>query len=1036
RSVPGIIRRSFSFELEDKPGTFLQIANGLSATKYDVQSEVLTQDGEPQLIKDATKVMLVIPTDQGNTVALSFAAAKDGTLSQLSETPDLEVLRSVNRAVLLPLNTLDNIRSIGDSTPPVGGAIASVKRTEDDRVQITSTQAATLEPGNSVKIQGTTHYNGYYLAQKIDDNTFEITAKWVDGDSKDWQLGTWEEIPKEQSGLIFDGIITAAESTSDGKLRITSLNHGLENGDGVQISDTQGLNGTYPVMAIDGNSFTLDVTWQPGKAANVKLESRGISFDGTGDYIDIPALLELKSPSPDYDFGETYSAWIQVPSSMAGEQIIVGQKGQLMQLMLEDSKVVLKIQCSDGFHQIEDPNPVPINQWVHYAGSFSCIHNKTSDGTKTTETMLVLCRNGQRVATKVVPTMPETKSQDQDSDGSSNRKQQSWLPEFLIGGTATSNYFTGKIADVQVWNRVREPQEILDSMYLRLTGKEVGLVGYWRLGAIAEGDQREVVDFSVFGNNGVVHGDGDLFVSAVTLERTLKDEVTQIVKYTNDDLVAVTQRATYEESFEFKLNRSLDPTLDPTLDFTPDPNNVDGNGHKIFEFSYWGKANRNSEKRESFTGVMETFQLKDGWYQASARFTVPEGVKLVRCFELSNVLGNWTTLEIRKHQMQLVSDAITEAKYSDEVNLPTLDDQQVERREAFQKLARYEQEAAALMLRKWQLERASKSGVKHNLKSQIEALQTEVATLQSSYDDEVGKFENYWCKITAKHSGKVIGVEGGKTNDGANVLQWGWQNVDNQKWRFKPVDKPADKPAEYYKIVCKHSATEKVLNVNEPRNRNGGNISLWHSANVDHQKWKREPVDNNSAYKIIAKHSGKVLDVSQGHSADGTNIQQWDWSNVENQKWTIETLEEHCNNNIQDANQKLGNKRTELARAESQLRDINEAQNRLSIVTARLDFVQREMAVLTSGQSGKEPVALEMATLKTDTRKLKTQGALLNFVCPASRITAIETCEGNVQLSYFDDQGKMRQTNFDATADSRGVSSILCKQKIRAENGQ
>ncbi|MGA1137506.1 MAG: LamG-like jellyroll fold domain-containing protein, partial [bacterium] len=489
----------------------------------------------------------------------------------------------------------------------------------------------------------------------------------------------------------------------------------------------------------------------------------------------------------------------------------------------------------------------------------------------------------------------------------------------------------------------------------------------------------------------------------------------------NDDLVAVTQRATYEESFEFKLNRSLDPTLDPTLDFTPDPNNVDGNGHKIFEFSYWGKANRNSEKRESFTGVMETFQLKDGWYQASARFTVPEGVKLVRCFELSNVLGNWTTLEIRKHQMQLVSDAITEAKYSDEVNLPTLDDQQVERREAFQKLARYEQEAAALMLRKWQLERASKSGVKHNLKSQIEALQTEVATLQSSYDDEVGKFENYWCKITAKHSGKVIGVEGGKTNDGANVLQWGWQNVDNQKWRFKPVDKPADKPAEYYKIVCKHSATEKVLNVNEPRNRNGGNISLWHSANVDHQKWKREPVDNNSAYKIIAKHSGKVLDVSQGHSADGTNIQQWDWSNVENQKWTIETLEEHCNNNIQDANQKLGNKRTELARAESQLRDINEAQNRLSIVTARLDFVQREMAVLTSGQSGKEPVALEMATLKTDTRKLKTQGALLNFVCPASRITAIETCEGNVQLSYFDDQGKMRQTNFDATADSRNA---------------
>lgn len=43
-----------------------------------------------------------------------------------------------------------------------------------------------------------------------------------------------------------------------------------------------------------------------------------------------------------------------------------------------------------------------------------------------------------------------------------------------------------------------------------------------------------------------------------------------------------------------------------------------------------------------------------------------------------------------------------------------------------------------------------------------------------------------------------------------------------------------------------------------------------------------------------------------------------------------------------------------------------------------------------------------MPSLKTDSRGLVTQGALLGFVCPASRLSAIETCEGNVQLSYFD----------------------------------
>jgi len=1014
RSIPGITRRSFElFEVKDKQKNSLQVANGLSATKYDVQSEQLTQDGELQLIKDATKVMLVIPTDQGNTVALSFAAAKDGTLSQISEKiPDQEELRSVNRAVLLPLNTLDNIRAIGDSTPPASGAITSMKRTEGDLVQITSVEAASLKPGDNVKIQGTTHYNGYYLAQKIDENTFEIAAKWVGGDSKNWKLGTWEEIPNEESGLIFDGIITAAERTADGKLRITSPNHGLESGDGVQISDTQGLNGTYPVFEVDGNGFVLDVLWQPGTAANVNLESRkqrGISFDGNGDYIETPALFELKPPSPDYDFGETYSAWIQVPSSMTGEQIIVGEKGQLMQLMLKDSKVVLKVQCNDGFHQIKDPNPVPTNQWVHYAGSFSCIHPKPSettssnDSSKPSETTLVLCRNGQQVATKVVPAMPkspETKPQDQDRDESRNRKKQSWLPEFLIGGTATSNYFTGKIADVQVWNKAREPKEILDSMYLRLTGKEIGLVGYWRLGAIAEGDQREVVDFSVFGNNGVVYGDP--FVSAVTLERTLRNEDTQVEKYTSDNLVAVTQGATYKESFEFKLD-----------DESLDPNDIDGTGKKVFEFAYWGKANRDSEKPEFFTGVTETFQFKDGWHQASASFTVPDGVKLLRCFGLSNVSGNWETLEIRKHRMQLVSDAITEAKYSGEVNLTTLDDQQVERREAFQKLARYEQEEAALMLRKWQLEQASKPDIKSNLESRIASLKTEVATLEANYNVEVSNSENYWCKIVSQCSGKVITVSGGGANDGTPVHQYAWGDVDYQKWMFKRVEIP------YCEIVCKHAG--KVLNVNESSQRNGGDISIWHSANVDQQKWIVALAGGDSAlYSFTAKHSGKVLDVANGSIDNGAKIHQWEWSNVENQKWKIEKLEP-CNDRILLANKVLQEKRADLTKAESDLRIINDADNKLSLVTDRLEVVQGEIATLTSGHSGSEPVAVEMALLKMDARKLKTQGALLDFVRSASRIAAIETCEGNVQLSYFDDQGKMRQTNFDATADSRNA---------------
>ncbi|HEY9830299.1 MAG TPA: LamG domain-containing protein, partial [Stenomitos sp.] len=59
-----------------------------------------------------------------------------------------------------------------------------------------------------------------------------------------------------------------------------------------------------------------------------------------------------------------------------------------------------------------------------------------------------------------------------------------------------------------------------------------------------------------------------------------------------------------------------------------------------------------------------------------------------------------------------------------------------------------------------------------------------------------------------------------------------------------------------------------------------------------------------------------------------------------------------------------------------------------------------------------------MPQIAKDAKGLVTQGALLGFVRPASGLNAIETCEGNVQLSYFDKLGRMRRTNYDATADS------------------
>jgi hypothetical protein len=134
----------------------------------------------------------------------------------------------------------------------------------------------------------------------------------------------------------------------------------------------------------------------------------------------------------------------------------------------------------------------------------------------------------------------------------------------------------------------------------------------------------------------------------------------------------------------------------------------------------------------------------------------------------------------------------------------------------------------------------------------------------------------------------------------------------------------------------------------------------------------------------------------------------------------------------------LNAKNDDLARAQAGLAL---SQNKLKLLTSQLQAIDKDELQRQSEEVNKQlkQVQTELNTLNTtfiggvntiqqtpqamppvgeDGKGLVTKGALLGFVQPASRLNAIETCEGNVQLSYFDTQGRMRQTNYDATADS------------------
>ncbi len=993
RSIPGIIKRKL-----DLNG--VEVANGLSATKYDIQKEQQTKDGM-QLLKDSTKVMVAIPTKQGNVATLSFAVAADGTLSEIDQNPDnTNILRSQSRNLLLPLNTLDEIKAIGDSTPPPQAQITGIERGYEDRVQIVSSPSSGLKTGDTVKIANTQNYNGHYQVISIDGDTFEIAAEWVNS-----EIGTWEVVPKTETGLVFDGMITEVERVADGKLHITAFNHGLQAGDEVQIVDTTGYDGSYGVTKIDDENFTInDLFWKAGEAVNLKLESRkrrGVMFDGVDEYIKTPAL-ELTPPSEEFSFGYTCSAWVYVSATGSGEQIILGEEDEHIQLLVNNGTVTLKVKCDNGFGLTRDTTTIPTGQWVHYAGIISS--DAASD-----KTILTLCKNGQQVGT---PT----------EVASLFDPPENWQPEFLIGKS-----FAGKIADVQVWDKVRTAKEIKDSMYLQLTGREVDLVGYWRLGAITGGKERTVVDFSVYGNDGTVYGDA--FVSAITLNRTLGDGTTQAVKYSNDDLVAVSARATYIETFEFKTNPSVNP------------NNVDGNNGKLFTFSYWGKKSRSAKERiehKLFTIETSDFEsLGNDWYKATCRFTVPDGVAMIRSFELGNVQGTWSTLEIRKHRVQLVSDSITEVNYTDSVSLSTLADNYAELPGQLKTLEQKEREEAKLLKEKRELEDSiAKLDDLPRLRQEVAALETEVASLQqqaqtlrTEYEEELDNPLNYECYLSIKVGGSWKGVHVEKqSNDDytplvrhsgtGNLFRFrrdGDQNLANlevkvgSSWKGVHVDQQSN---DDYTPLVRHSGTGNLFKLQKQSDYYYLQVkvgSSWKGVHVDQQ--------SNNDYTPLVRHSGtgNLFDIIITHNTTNNRIQtaQTAWENKQEEltpkQYELTKLQDLLNAGV-----------SEKSTLEARLQDVN---NQLTQVQSELNSANNTVINTVSTTQQTPQTLPTLHTVSHGSQKgLVTKGGLLGFASPATRIAAIETCEGNVQLSYFDNQGRMRQTNFDATSDSRNTT--------------
>ncbi|CAD0226774.1 conserved hypothetical protein [Planktothrix agardhii] len=1004
RQIPGIIKRTLDISKTT-------ITNGLTATQYDLQQEQQTQSGEMQLLKTATRLMLAIPTDKG-AATLNFAIAGDGTLAEIDETADKTILRSKTREILLPLNTLDEIKALADTTPPPQGMITGLAQgtDEDDAENLvkiaTQGQASQLTNGDLVKIMGTSDYQGLYQAKTVDENTFDINLGLTQG------LGYWEKEEEEEGGLIFDGMITAYEKMADGKLRVTCPYHGLENGDEVQIAGTENYNDSYPIKKLDDTHFVIERKWATGSAINIKLVSRrrrGIVFDGVDDHIALPEM------NHNYSQGITIEAWVWYDSFKNTSRIIdFGNGSGVENIVLANegttNNLTFWVFQGTTAQSITVQGVLETGKWMHLAATI----DKSGCAT--------LYKNGQVIKTGSVH-LPKTINRTKNYIARSN-----W---------SNDKYFQGKISDVRIWKTSRTAEDIKNNMYLQLRGQEVGLVGYWRLGAIGEG---QVVDFSSNGQDGTVYGDA--YVSAATLNRKLASGL-GAVKYSNDDLFAVSERATYEESFEFKVVSSSAVNL-AYLD------NADGKnlGTKIFKLSYWGKASRSAEAKQ----IIAPEQIKQnkfedlggGWYRVSGNVTIPDGISMLRSFEIANVQGNWQSLEIRKHRIRLMSESITEFKYIDVVNLTTLADQQaslpsqLSQLELVVNLTTLADQQASLPSQLSQLElkeneEASLELEKRKLEQQLAALdnlektkttiteiKNEISGLENAqrkYQAEIDDPFNYWCVIINVETKNFMEVDETsvvvrQTTDSEAIWKssawydahWRIDCIEGKFYRLQNRETNNHLQEDFSLVVhttarCNYQATEEA----------------WRTNNYYyHAEWLIEKVGDY--YRFQNRENRRFRAQQWQIISTGQAVNQVAIDNKKISLATIQVTIKLKKSELQSLEEVLQDGTTKKSTWQDRLQKIK---NQLDLVQTALNNLNKKILnVLSTTQQ--TPQAIPQ--IAKDSKGLVTQGAILGFVNSATRLNAIETSEGNVQLSYFDNQGRMRQTNYDATADSKNAT--------------
>ena len=194
-------------------------------------------------------------------------------------------------------------------------------------------------------------------------------------------------------------------------------------------------------------------------------------FDGTDDFISIAGSASLTLTT-----SATIEAWVNRIASSNATQIIINKEGEYEVALSNTGNVMWAFANSNpGWSWHDTGYSIGVSTWSHVAVSYN---------------------NG------VVSTYVNGNLVDVYNGAGSIGDQYPTFNELRIGGRSsnpTSQYFSGSIDDVRIWNVARTQAQIISSMASTLTGSETGLAAYYKFDSSGT-----VLDATANHNDGIV----------------------------------------------------------------------------------------------------------------------------------------------------------------------------------------------------------------------------------------------------------------------------------------------------------------------------------------------------------------------------------------------------------------------------------------------------------------------------------------------------------------------------------------------------